>query len=83
MTTAFGPNQPGFALYRTIGQKIRVARRARNMSQARLAELLDMSRASIVNIEAGRQRLPIDLLYDIADIFRIEARSLLPDNAEV
>lgn len=38
-----------------LGSLIKAQRRALKMSQAELAERLDLSRNSVVNIEAGRQ----------------------------
>jgi len=45
-----------------IGLRIRIARKERNFSQEDLAKLVDLSRASIVNIEKGRQSPPIQTL---------------------
>jgi len=53
------------------------------MSQEQLAKAIEFARTSIVNIEAGRQRLTIDTLYDIADALKIQAVSLLPRNEDV
>ncbi len=48
--------------YREVGSQIRVFRQARGMSQQRLADRIGLGRTSIVNIEAGRQRI---MLHDI------------------
>ena len=72
------------ALYAAIGRKIRSARaRSSNrVSQARLAEKVEVSRTSIVNIEAGRQHAPIHLLWRIAEELDIEPLSLIPRRSE-
>ena len=75
--------EEGAALYAEIGRAIREARRDREMSQEQLAKAIEFARTSIVNIEAGRQRLTIDTLYDIADALKIQALSLLPRNEDV
>lgn len=75
--------EPGAVLYRAIGEAVRLARHKSRLTQAILAEAVGVTRTSIVNIEAGRQRLPIDLLYDIADILGIQAADLLPRNEDV
>lgn len=75
--------EEGAALYAAIGRAIREARRDREMSQEQLAQAVGILRTSIVNIENGRQRLPIDRLYDIADALKIQAVSLLPRNEDV
>lgn len=71
-------------LYRLIGERIRAARErvAPKLSQARLAEKLGVSRASIVNIEAGRQRAPVHVLWQIAEILSVEIGFLIPTHAE-
>ena len=63
------------------GASVRCRSRAQ-LSQARLAATLQLSRASIVNIEAGRQRPPIHLLWRIADALETEATLLIPRQDE-
>lgn len=75
--------EPGAMLYRAIGEAVRTARHRSRLTQAVLAEAVNVSRTSIVNIEQGRQRLPIDLLYDIADILGVWSGDLLPRNEDV
>ena len=75
--------EPGGLLYLAIGLSIKHARAATDLTQEELAKAVGVLRTSITNIEAGRQRLPIDLLYDIADVLGVEAASLLPRNEDV
>jgi transcriptional regulator with XRE-family HTH domain len=72
------------ALYRLIGSKIRAARQRVSppMSQAKLAMQSGLSRASVVNIEAGRQRAPIHVLWQIAEALRTEPSLLIPKQSE-
>ena len=77
------PDEPGAALYRRIGGAIKATRQARGLTQAQIADAVGVLRTSVANIEAGRQRLPIDLLYDIADALRCDPRELLPPTEEV
>lgn len=74
---------PGALLYMAVGAAIREARKGAGLTQEVLASAVNVSRTSIVNIESGRQRLPIDLLFDIADVLGVEAASLLPRNEDV
>ncbi len=53
------------------------------MSQVALARKLGVSRASIVNIEAGRQHAPLSLLWQIADQLETELITLIPRKAEL
>ncbi|MFN7995306.1 MAG: helix-turn-helix domain-containing protein [Bryobacteraceae bacterium] len=72
-------------LYREIGRKIRDARERTTpkISQDKLAKRLGMSRASIVNIEAGRQHPPLHLLWQIAEILGTDAVLLIPRRNEI
>lgn len=65
-------------LYRTIGEHIKTEREALGFSQIDLAEEIKMTRTSVVNMEAGRQRMPIHVLYTIADALAIPVSALLP-----
>ena len=73
------------ALYRTIGVRIRDARKrsAQKLSQAKLAKHLGVSRASIVNIEAGRQHAPLYLLWKIAEVLDTDLVMLIPRRADL
>jgi DNA-binding XRE family transcriptional regulator len=70
-------------LYKQIGLKIREARKHHSkLSQDRLAKRLGISRASVVNIEAGRQHAPIHLLWQIAEILGTDLILLIPRRDE-
>jgi len=73
------------ALYRVVGERIREARERQpdKLSQAALAERLGVSRASIVNIEAGRQHAPLFLLWKVAEQLDAELASLIPSRHEL
>ncbi|PYV47192.1 MAG: hypothetical protein DMG92_16765, partial [Acidobacteria bacterium] len=73
------------SLYRAVGAKIRAAREnsAEKISQNKLSKRLDISRASIVNIEAGRQHAPLSLLWRIAEALSVELVTLVPRRAEM
>lgn len=70
------------ALYQLVGERIRDARNRARLSQAKLAEKLQMSRTSVVNIEAGRQRLPLHVLWQVAKELETEAALLLPRQSD-
>src|SRR5436305_12053413 len=67
-------------LYKQVGQRIREARERSHpkLSQDRLAKRLKLSRASIVNIEAGRQHAPLHLLWQISEVLGTDLAVLLP-----
>lgn len=62
-----------------IGERIRILREDRDVTQEKLAEGLNCSRASIVNIEAGRQSVSLIKLYDIGNFLNEEVAYFLPE----
>ncbi|MFP5227809.1 MAG: helix-turn-helix domain-containing protein [Acidobacteriota bacterium] len=70
-------------LYRGVGRKIRQTRENAHLSQNLLAKRLGISRTSIVNIEAGRQRAPLHLLWQIAELLETEVALLIPSPEEL
>jgi transcriptional regulator with XRE-family HTH domain len=59
-------------LYITIGQLIRRRRENRGLPQQKVADEIGLSRASVTNIEAGRQRIFLDQLVAICRVLEIE-----------
>jgi transcriptional regulator with XRE-family HTH domain len=72
-------------LYRELGRRIRQARErnGEKLSQDALAKRLGISRASVVNIEAGRQRAPLYLLWQIAELLGTDLTQLIPRSEEL
>jgi transcriptional regulator with XRE-family HTH domain len=66
------------ALYEALGQLIREKRESLKMTQGELADLVEMSRASVTNIELGRQSVLLDQLYRFAAALRAKPAELLP-----
>jgi transcriptional regulator with XRE-family HTH domain len=66
------------AIYAQLGQLVRQHRERLNMNQETLGTAIGLSRASIANIETGRQRIPLHHLYRLARALKVEAHSLLP-----
>ena len=65
-------------LYRSIGEAVRTRRRALDLTQQKLADRLGISRASLANIEVGRQRILVHHLYSLARELGVEVPTLLP-----
>jgi transcriptional regulator with XRE-family HTH domain len=65
-------------LYREFGILLATERKRKRLSQAQFAELVNLSRTSITNIECGRQPIQLHQLYFFASILRIGAHTLLP-----
>lgn len=51
--------------YATLGRNIRDLRESRHMTQELLSSKIPLTRTSISNIEAGRQRVPLHVLSSI------------------
>lgn len=66
------------SIYQQIGHRIRIERTKRSLSQEYIAEKAGLSRASIVNIERGRQKIMLHSLYAVANSLGIPVTHLLP-----
>ena len=62
--------------------KIKEHRRLLGLTQERLATELNVSRASLANIETGRQRVLVHQLYRLAEKLDVKVTDLLPDPEE-
>jgi transcriptional regulator with XRE-family HTH domain len=70
-------------LYGEVGRKLRQARVTQGLSQEKLAQQLGISRASVVNIEAGRQRAPLHLLWQFSESLATDLSLLIPRREEL
>lgn len=64
--------------YREIGDLIRINREKLGLTQEALSLMIQLSRPTITNIEAGRQPVRIHYLYRIADALKISIHDLMP-----
>lgn len=65
-------------LYRLFGDRVRELRENRNVTQEELGRRVQLSRASITNIEKGRQRVLLHQLVEIADALNAKPSELMP-----
>lgn len=65
-------------LYRLVGAEIRRRRECMGKTQDELALRVGLSRASVANLEAGRQAVPLHHLVEIAAALGASAADLLP-----
>ena len=70
-------------LYNLIGERVRRQRVQMDMTQAQLADAVGVLRTSIANIEAGRQKPPLHLLYKLCMELGVEVADILPSNAVI
>jgi transcriptional regulator with XRE-family HTH domain len=66
-------------LYAHVGRRVREVRIRESLTQSQLADAVGLTRSSIANLEAGRQRIPLHLLVWIAEILHVKASDLLPE----
>ena len=66
------------AVWGQLGENIANARAKQNLSQEQLSKMVHLSRTSIVNLEMGNQRCPLDTLYDIASCLGVSIQEILP-----
>src|SRR5262245_66476690 len=66
-------------LYSQLGQLVQRHRERLGLNQVEVARAIGLSRASIANIETGRQRIPIHHLYRLARALRVDVHALLPE----
>ena len=63
--------------YTKIGAKIRLLRKAKNMSQEQLAEKVWISTTHMSHIETGSTKLSLPVLVDLANALGVGADSIL------
>jgi transcriptional regulator with XRE-family HTH domain len=68
-------------LYRHVGHQVRRLREGANLKQEELSVRVGISRASIANVEAGRQAVPLHILLAIARTLETGLESLLPSTS--
>ena len=71
--------------FRIIGLNIAYYRKLRGLTQLQLAELVNVSRTHISNLEAPNMPTSISLekLFDIADVLDIPPSYLLDDRSKI
>jgi transcriptional regulator with XRE-family HTH domain len=74
-----GSRLPLPQVYRRLGELLRAYRNKARLTQEQLAECVGHTRTSIANIEAGRQRIPLDLLFRLANALQVDTRELIPE----
>jgi DNA-binding XRE family transcriptional regulator len=66
------------AFYVHFGQAVRQARLRRALTQSDVGEVLHLTRASVANIEAGRQQCTLQTAVTIAEMLGVPLGQLLP-----
>lgn len=66
-----------------IGSKIRRLRNQRGFSQEYLADILNISQASLSNLESGKTLPDFNLIRSLCDIFKIEVNELFESKGDI
>jgi|HubBroStandDraft_5_1064220.scaffolds.fasta_scaffold987206_2 transcriptional regulator with XRE-family HTH domain len=64
---------------REVGLRLQRARRERGVTQEELAGRIGLPRASYANIESGRQRVPLDVVWRAAIVLEQPLGALVPE----
>lgn len=70
-------------LYQKLGAELKRLRKSVPLSQEKLAKDIGVERTSITNIECGRQKAPLHLLYQLCQALGVDLVDVLPRNADV
>jgi len=65
-------------LYKYVGERLKLHRLRLRHTQEEMAQLVNVSRTSITNIEAGIQKPPLHVIYELCHKMQIEPGVLLP-----
>ena len=66
--------------YKAIGKRIKIARIKADLTQERLAELIDISPTHLSNIETGTTRVSLNTIISIANALAVTGDDRLCDN---
>lgn len=64
--------------YAEFGRRVRRARQRQRLTQAEVARSLGLTRASIANVESGRQRLLVHQVAQLAALLDTRVSQLIP-----
>ena len=72
----FAMQEKHYDKYKNLGLNIAYYRKARNLSQLKLAELINISRTHMSRIETADCAVSLDVIFDICDILNVPAEKL-------
>jgi len=65
--------------YGEVGLRVQMQRKRAKLTQGEVASDLCMPRATYANVESGRQRVPVDVVWRLAVLFNVPIHLLLPE----
>ena len=63
-----------------VGLRLQLHRKRRELTQEQLSQRIGIHRASYANVEAGRQRIPIDIVWRAAVVLGVSISALVPEH---
>ena len=72
-----GKNVPDKVQYKDLGRRIRIGREKQNITQAKMAEDLEISNNHLSSIEHGREKPSLDLFMRICSYLNVSPDYLL------
>lgn len=73
------PNFDQAGFYEMCGTLLMLARKRKRLTQAVLADKIGVTRATVANIEAGRIRVSVDVVWRCAIVLRVNILQLIPE----
>jgi transcriptional regulator with XRE-family HTH domain len=64
---------------RDVGLRLQRTRKQRGITQEELAKRLGLPRPSYANLESGRQRVPLDVVWRAAVVLEVPITALVPE----
>lgn len=64
----------------SLGMNIKKYRKAKKLSQNKLAEMIDLSREHLACVETGKEYISLRKLFLIADILEVPLKNLIDFN---
>lgn len=61
-----------YNMYSELGEKVKLIRKRRGLNQDDLAEVLELSRSQISNLESGRRNLSVKQLEKLCEYFKVD-----------
>lgn len=72
------------AIYREVGAAVASRRKVLGLTQSQLADRLNTSRASVANIEVGRQKIMLHQVYALAECLELRSiTELIPTRGDI
>ena len=66
--------------YKAIGQRIKIARIKKGITQEAVADIIDITPAHMSNVETGKTKVSLPTLIEIANALSVSVDVLLCDN---